>query len=86
MPEHNAPTVVLVAFYNKKALGVRYLQAALEGAGYRVRTVFYKDFNSVRPSPTTEQELALFRQVVQEARPVLVDPNYISVLIQIPHN
>ena len=28
------PTVVLVAFYNKKALGVRYLQAALEGAGY----------------------------------------------------
>ena len=47
------PTVVLVAFYNKKALGVRYLQAALEGAGYRVRTVFYKDFNSVRPSPTT---------------------------------
>ena len=52
MPEISAaakPTVVLVAFYNKKALGVRYLQAALERAGYAVRTVFYKDFNSVPP-------------------------------------
>ena len=56
MPEISAaakPTVVLVAFYNKKALGVRYLQAALERAGYAVRTVFYKDLNSVRPSPIT---------------------------------
>ena len=36
MPEISAaakPTVVLVAFYNKKALGVRYLQAALERGG-----------------------------------------------------
>ena len=67
MPEISTaakPTVVLVAFYNKKALGVRYLQAALERAGYAVRTVFYKDFNSVRPSPTTQKELELFRQVV----------------------
>ena len=72
------PTVVLVAFYNKKALGVRYLQAALEGAGYAVRTVFYKDFNSVRPSPTTEKELELFRQVVREAQPVLVGLSVMS--------
>lgn len=81
MPEISAaakPTVVLVAFYNKKALGVRYLQAALERAGYAVRTVFYKDFNSVRPSPTTHKELELFRQVVAEAKPVLVGLSVMS--------
>ena len=81
MPEISAaakPTVVLVAFYNKKALGVRYLQAALERAGYAVRTVFYKDFNSVRPSPTTQQELELFRKVVAEANPVLVGLSVMS--------
>lgn len=43
--------MILVAFYNKKALGVRYLEAALEGVGYQVTTIFYKDFNSVRPAP-----------------------------------
>ena len=47
------PQVVLVAFYNRKALGVRYLVAALEHAGYQVTTVFYTDFNSVHPHPTT---------------------------------
>ena len=80
MPEHtaSAPTVVLVAFYNKKALGVRYLQAALEQAGYRVRTVFYKDFNSVRPTPTTELELEFLRRVVREADPVLVGLSVMS--------
>ena len=36
MPAENSrPTVVLVAFYNTKALGVRYLQAALERAQAR---------------------------------------------------
>ena len=78
MSEHNAPAVVLVAFYNKKALGVRYLQAALEQAGYRVRTVFYKDFNSVRPTPTTELELEFLRRVVREADPVLVGLSVMS--------
>lgn len=41
--------VMLVAFYNKKALGVRYLETALVQGGYDVRTVFFKDFNSVTP-------------------------------------
>lgn len=66
------PVVVLVAFYNKKALGVRYLETALEGAGYVVHTIFYKDFNSVHPTPTTPTELELLRREVEEARPVLV--------------
>ena len=49
--------VILVAFYNKKALGVRYLESALEQAGYSVTTIFYKDFNSVHPYPTTAKEV-----------------------------
>ena len=53
--------VMLIAFYNKKALGVRYLETALAKAGYEVRTVFYKDFNSVHPKKTSERELELLR-------------------------
>ena len=34
--------VMLLAFYNTKALGVRYLEGALERAGYQVQVVFYK--------------------------------------------
>lgn len=72
------PVVVLVAFYNKKALGVRYLENALERAGYVVHTIFYKDFNSVRPAPTTPDELALLREEVATARPVLVGLSVMS--------
>ena len=43
-------TIVLVGFYNIKALGVRYLESALKKNGWRVVTVFYKNFNSVRRS------------------------------------
>ncbi|MBR6709232.1 MAG: radical SAM protein [Clostridia bacterium] len=65
-------TVMLVAFYNKKALGVRYLETALHAAGYAVRTVFFKDFNSVSPKKATEKELALLREDIQAHSPVMV--------------
>lgn len=70
--------VVLVAFYNRKALGVRFLEGALERAGYRVRTVFFKDFNSVRPRPATDRELDLLRGVVRDCRPALVGLSVMS--------
>lgn len=70
--------VVLVAFYNRKALGVRFLEGALERAGYRVRTVFFKDFNSVRPRPATDRELDLLRGVVRGCRPALVGLSVMS--------
>ena len=57
--------MILVAFYNKKALGVRYLESALEQAGYSVTTIFYKDFNSVHPSKTTQRELELLVERIQ---------------------
>ena len=70
--------MILVAFYNKKAPGVRYLEGALERAGYQVTTIFYKDFNSVRPRPSTRREAELFLQVVREKQPVLVGLSVMS--------
>lgn len=77
MSEHKG-TVMLVAFYNVKALGVRYLETALEKQGYDVVTVFYKNFNSVRPKPTTEAELDLLEQLVAEKKPLFVGLSVMS--------
>ena len=52
-------TVVLIAFYNTKALGVRYLETALHKAGYAVKTIFFKGFNSQNPKVATEKEIEL---------------------------
>lgn len=64
--------VILIAFYNKKALGIRYLEAALRRSGYRVTTVFYKDFNSIHPRATSETELGLICDIVKKEKPVMV--------------
>lgn len=71
-------TVLLIAFYNKKALGVRYLETALRNAGYTVKIIFYKDFNSVRPKPTTKQELELLQKEVQKNKPLLIGLSVMS--------
>ena len=68
----NRNRVMLLAFYNKKALGVRYLETALAKAGYEVRTVFYKDFNSIHPTKTTEKELALLREDIRKQQPLMI--------------
>ncbi len=70
--------VLLVAFYNKKALGVRYLEGALLRAGHEVRVVYYKDFNSLHPSRTTQKELDLLRGEVDTFRPHLVGLSVMS--------
>ena len=51
----NKKTIVLIAFYNTKALGVRYLETALHKAGYAVKTIFFKGFNSQNPQVATEK-------------------------------
>ena len=71
-------TIVLVGFYNIKALGVRYLESALKKKGWRVVTIFYKNFNSVRPKPTTERELELFIERVKKENPVLAGLSVMS--------
>ncbi len=70
--------VLLVAFYNKKALGIRYLEAALLRGGYRVRTVYYKDFNSLHPRRTTDRELELLKQEIETCSPSLIGLSVMS--------
>ena len=76
--ESKEPAVVLVAFYNTKALGVRYLETALKKAGYRVVTVFYKTFNSIHPSKTTQAELDLLVEKIRSAQPLMVGLSVMS--------
>lgn len=68
----------MIAFYNKKALGVRYLEAALLRDGHCVRTVYFKDFNSLHPQHTSEKELALLKQEVAEYAPDLIGLSVMS--------
>lgn len=74
------PTAVLVAFYNVKALGVRYLENALTKAGYHVTTIFFKQFNSVSPDMPTEKELQLLCDKIEQAKPVFVGLSLMSSL------
>lgn len=70
--------VALIAFYNTKALGVRYLETALRGAGYDVELIFYKSFNSVHPSKTTRRELDLLVERIRDFNPLLVGLSVMS--------
>ncbi|MBO4229795.1 MAG: radical SAM protein [Clostridia bacterium] len=70
--------VLLVAFYNRKALGVRFLESALRREGFSVRTVFFKDFNSIRPTEATGRELDLLESVIRETGPGLVSLSVMS--------
>lgn len=74
----NKAKVLLVAFYNKKALGVRYLEANLLRDGHSVRTVYYKDFNSLHPQQTTQEELELLRKEISEYCPHLIGLSVMS--------
>ena len=52
-------SIALMAFYNTKALGVRYLETAMKKAGYSVKTIFFKGFNSQNPKVATDEEIEL---------------------------
>ncbi len=64
--------IYLIGFYNPKALGLRYLERALQSAGHEVRILFFKSFNSVRPKAATERELALMREDIEAFKPGLI--------------
>lgn len=71
-------TVVLIAFYNVKALGVRYLETALEKGGYRVKVIFFKGFNSQDPEVCTAREVELCVEEVSKENPVYVGLSVMS--------
>lgn len=70
--------ILLVAFYNKKALGVRYLEGALLRNGHAVHTVYYKDFNSLHPRHTTQIELDLLKNEITQYAPDLIGLSVMS--------
>lgn len=70
--------VLLIAFYNKKALGVRYLESNLLRGGHSVRVVYYKDFNSLHPQQTTAKELALLKKEITEWNPDMIGLSVMS--------
>lgn len=72
--------VLLIGFYNEKALGVRYLANAIKEHGYEPHVLFFKGFNSIQPSKATEKELELLRNLIQEIDPCFVGLSVMSSL------
>ena len=72
--------ILLVGFYNTKALGVRYLETALIKSGYTVYTLFLKEFDSKNPGEVTETELQLVKKLVADLDPGLIGLSVMSSL------
>ncbi len=72
--------VMLIAFYNQRALGVRYLAEALKKSGYEVITVFFKDFNSISPSKVSEKEMQLLVELIYKTKPSSIGLSVMSSL------
>lgn len=72
--------VLLIAFYNKKALGVRYLERALIKAGFCVYILFMKNFNSKKPEPVSPDELLLMKKLIISIRPGMIGLSVMSSL------
>lgn len=72
--------ILLIGFYNEKALGVRYLANSLEKHGYRPYILFFKGFNSVVPSKATEKELDLLKELIAKIDPFFIGLSVMSSL------
>ncbi|MBQ9270195.1 MAG: B12-binding domain-containing radical SAM protein [Oscillospiraceae bacterium] len=72
--------VVLIGFYNEKALGVRYLANALTSHGFEPIIIFFKRFNSEVPEIATEKEVDLARQIIEKSQPIFVGLSVMSSL------
>lgn len=68
----NPKSVLLISFHNQKALGVRYLEKSLKMSGYNVFVVFFKGFNSIKPSGATTEELSLLKDLISKHNPNLI--------------
>ncbi|MCL6479811.1 MAG: B12-binding domain-containing radical SAM protein [Peptococcaceae bacterium] len=65
-------SVLLIGFYNQKALGIRYLANALKKSGYDPHLLFFKEFNSQKPSKASECELALLEALINKINPSFI--------------
>ena len=64
--------IVLVNFYNEKAVGVRHIETALIQAGYNVTVIFFKNLNFSSPQFATTIELRLLVNLIKEKNPLAV--------------
>lgn len=73
-------TVLLIGFYNEKALGVKYIAHALEKSGYIPHILFLKEYNSVAPSKISRKEFALLLKLLEKIKPDYVGLSVMSSL------
>lgn len=73
-------SILLIGFYNPKALGVRFLERSLVNAGYKTYVLFVKDFNSQKPGPITKKELFLLKDLAASLDPGLIGLSVMSSL------
>lgn len=73
-------SILLIGFYNTKALGVRYLERSLIKSGFKVTSLFMKGFNSSRPEAVTEKELELLKDLIRTIDPGLIGLSVMSTL------
>lgn len=69
-------SILLIGFYNDKALGVRYLANELKKNNYDPHILFFKQFNSVSPSKASEKELKLLEDLIND-----INPSYIGLSV-----
>lgn len=72
--------ILLIGFYNTKALGVRFLERALIKSGFTVYTLFFKEFDSKTPGKVTDTELQLLKRLVADLDPGLIGLSVMSSL------
>lgn len=72
--------VLLIGFYNEKALGVRYLANALNTKGYNAHILYFKEFNSISPSKASEKELDLLKDLISKIKPSYIGLSVMSSL------
>lgn len=72
--------ILLIGFYNEKALGVKYLANGLIKNNYQVHTLFFKKFNSVNPKKATSEELSLLEQLISTLKPSYIGMSVMSSL------
>lgn len=72
--------VLLIGFYNEKALGVRYLANSLRSHGYKPYILLFKGFNSEVPKKVTQKELDLLKILITKIDPFFIGLSVMSSL------
>jgi radical SAM superfamily enzyme YgiQ (UPF0313 family) len=72
--------ILLIAFYNQKALGVKYIAEALKRTGYSPHILMFKAYNSTNPRAVSDTELKLLSQLIDRIKPGFIGLSVMSSL------